>query len=226
MIVRSSSKSGTAYILPLIRNSCRWQWIHQADADHAARRFITKEEAIVVRDELCSLGLNPKIVNWETVTETTIEAPKTAPAEEAATDKTPEVQGVISKIKDFLTSDGRRMVSFKTGPHNCRILGKPAEFVATHAQEYEGKLIKLYGVWKLNERGRMAFFPEERIAATDPSGEVTADEVQKALEEALFEGSGLRSVGGPTFEEMEAEYKERGQVKKSEQQAESSAVAA
>src|SRR5712691_6896212 len=159
----------------------------------------------------------------ETVTETTVEAPKTAPAEEAATDKTAEVQGVISKIKNLPTRDGRNMVTFKIGPHNCRLLGKPAEFVATHAQEYEGKLIKLYGVWKLNERGRMAFFPEERIAATDPSGEVTADEVQKALEQALFEGSDLSSVGGPTFEEMEAEYNQR---KRSEQQAESSAVAA
>ncbi len=41
------------------------EWIHQADADHIARRFITKEEAIAVRDELRSLGLNPKIVNGE-----------------------------------------------------------------------------------------------------------------------------------------------------------------
>jgi hypothetical protein len=83
--------------------------------------------------------------------------------------------------------------------------------------------IKLYGEWKINERGRRAFFPEERIVATDPTGEVTADEVQRALEEALFAGSGLSSVGGPTFEEMEAEYKER---KRSEQRAESSAAAA
>ena len=159
----------------------------------------------------------------ETVTEATIEAPKTAPAEEAATDKTPEVQGVISKIKNLPTKDGRKMVIFKIGPHNCHILGKPAEFVATHAPEFEGKLIRLYGERKLNERGRMAFFPEERIAATDPSGEVTVDEVQKALEQALFEGSDLSSEGGPTFEEMEAEYNQR---KRSEQQAKSSAVAA
>jgi hypothetical protein len=150
-------------------------------------------------------------------------APMTAPAEEAVTDKTPEVQGVISKIKDFLTSDGRKMVTFKIGPHSCYLLNKPAEFVATHAQEYEGKLIKLVGERKINERGRMAFFPEERIVAIDPAGEVTPDEVQKALEEALFEGSHLSSEGGPTFEEMEAEYKQR---KRSERQAESSAVAA
>jgi len=35
----------------------------------------------------------------------------------------------------------------------------------------------------------MAFFPEDRIVATDPTGEITADEVQKALEQALFESS-------------------------------------
>jgi hypothetical protein len=118
------------------------------------------------------------------------------------------------------------MVTFDLGAHNCYVRDKAAEFVQTHAREYEGKQIKLYGEWKINERGRMAFFPEDRIVATDPTGEITADEVQKALEQALFESSGLSSVGGPTSEEMEAEYNGREERKRSEQQAESSAVEA
>jgi len=116
-----------------------------------------------------------------------------------------------------------KMVIFNIGPHSCFLRDKPAEFVATHAPEYEGKQIRLYGERKLNERGRMAFFPDQRIVATDPAGELTADEVQKALEEALFVGSHLSSEGGPTLEEMEAEYNQR---KRTGQQAESSAVAA
>jgi hypothetical protein len=53
---------------------------------------------------------------------------------------------------------------------------------------------------------------------------VTADEAQKALENALIDGSGLRSVGGPTFEEMEAEYRASEKRRRSEEQAEPSAV--
>jgi hypothetical protein len=155
-----------------------------------------------------------------------IEAQPVTPAEESVPDKTPEVQGVISQIKNLPTRDGRNMVIFKIGPHNCHLIGKNAEFVATHAPDFEGKIIKLYGGWRINERGRMAFFPAERIVATNAVGNVTADEVQKALEQALFDGSGLSSEGGPTYEEMEAEYKESREGKSSQQQAESSAVAA
>jgi hypothetical protein len=177
--------------------------IESGDRGEAARKILARREA-------------------DTAAKTII-APKTAPAEEVVVEKTPEVQGTISKIRSKLTTDGRNMVDFNIGPHNCYLLDKAAEFVGTHAPDFEGKLIKLYGEWKINECGRRAFFPEERIVATDPAGEVTADEVQNALEEALFNGSQLSSVGGPTLEEMEAEYKESI---RSKQQAKSSAVAA
>ena len=160
-------------------------------------------------------------IEAQPVTETTV-APMTMPAEESVPDKTPEVQGVISQIKNLPTRDGRNMAIFKIGPHNCHLIGKNAEFVATHAPDFEGKIIKLYGGWRINERGRMAFFPAERIVVTNAVGNVTADEVQKALEEALFEGSHLSMQGGPSFEEMEAEYNER---QRTEQRPELSAVA-
>jgi len=41
------------------------EWSGRPDLEHVARQFITKEEAIVVTDELHALGLNPKLVNWD-----------------------------------------------------------------------------------------------------------------------------------------------------------------
>ena len=119
------------------------------------------------------------------------------------------------------------MIILKIGPHNCWLFDKAAEFVENNAAQYEGKQVAVYGDWKINQRGRKEFVPTEHIPATqsDPASAVTADEVQKELEIALFEGSGLHSVGGPTFEEMEAEYRAREERKRSEQQSASSAVA-
>jgi hypothetical protein len=93
------------------------------------------------------------------------------------------------------------------------------------ASEYEGKLIAVYGDWKANQRGRLEFAPAERVPSPqcDPTGTVTADEVQAAIEEALVNGSGLGAVGGLSWEEREAEYEAS---KKLEQQVESSVVAA
>jgi hypothetical protein len=41
------------------------EWSVRPDLEHVARQFITKEEAVSVRDELRALGLNPQIVNWD-----------------------------------------------------------------------------------------------------------------------------------------------------------------
>jgi hypothetical protein len=41
------------------------EWSGRPDLEHVARQFITKEEAVSVRDGLRALGLNPKIVTWE-----------------------------------------------------------------------------------------------------------------------------------------------------------------
>ena len=41
------------------------EWSGRPDIEHVARPFITKEEAITVRDELRALDVNPRIVNWE-----------------------------------------------------------------------------------------------------------------------------------------------------------------
>lgn len=145
------------------------------------------------------------------------------------TQRVPVVRGVIRKIKNIPTMDGRKMVIFTVGPHACRVFGKIAEFVERNASEYDGKSVEVYGNWKINERGRGQFVPAESIPATNPNpaGAVTADEVQKALEDALIDGSGLRAVGGPTLDEMSAEYEAaREERKRDEQRAESSAVAA
>jgi hypothetical protein len=40
------------------------EWSGRPDIGHVARQFITKGEAVSVRDELRTLGLNPMIVNW------------------------------------------------------------------------------------------------------------------------------------------------------------------
>jgi hypothetical protein len=169
-----------------------------------------------------------KVTSESSPSPPTTAAQRIAPADEAVVEKTPEVQGTISKIKSLPTRDGRKMTIFKVGPHNCSVFGGVAEYLQRNASEYEGRLIAVYGDWKTNQRGREEFVPAESIPASqpDPAGAVTADEVQKALEEALIDGSGLRSAGGPTFEEMEAEYKAREERKRSEQLAESSAVAA
>jgi hypothetical protein len=145
------------------------------------------------------------------------------------TQRVPVVHGVIRKIKNIPTTDGRKMIIFTVGPHSCMVLGKIAEFVESNASEYDGKSVEVYGNWKINERGRKEFVPSESISATnpDPAGAVTADEVQKALEEALIHGSGLGAVGGPTLDEMRAEYEAaREERKKSEQQADLAATVA
>jgi hypothetical protein len=41
------------------------EWSGRPDIEHVAQQFITKEEAIGVRDELRALGVNPKIVKWD-----------------------------------------------------------------------------------------------------------------------------------------------------------------
>jgi hypothetical protein len=180
------------------------QWsLESGDRGEAARRILARRRA-------------------ESATETT-EATGTAPVGNAVIDKLPEVQGVIRKIKGCTTKDGRKMVLFDIGPYPCSLRDKTADFLETHASEFEGKLIKLYGEWGINERGRVAFFPEKRIMAADSAGEVTTDEVQKEIEQVLFGRSWLAEVGGPTHEEMEAEYR---RTHESEQKAKSSAVAA
>lgn len=141
----------------------------------------------------------------------------------------PAVKGVISKIKSCSTTrDGLKNISFKVGPHSCFVYGKVAEFVERNSFEYEGKLLEVYGDWKINHRARPEFVLAESIPATQPdsTGEVTADNVQRALEEALVNASDLRSVGGPTHDEMRAEYEAACERKRAEQQTESSAAAA
>jgi hypothetical protein len=179
----------------------RWS-LESGDRGEAARRVLAQRRA-------------------EQAPETT-EATGTALAEQVVIDKLPEVQGVLRKIRNCPTKDGRKLVFFDIGPFQCYLQDTNADFLETHASEFEGKLIELYGEWGINERGRVAFLPEERIVATDPPGEVTVDKVQKEIVQALFVRSELASVGGPTYDEMKAEYEER---KKSEQQAKSSAVA-
>ncbi len=125
------------------------------------------------------------------------------------TEQRPGVQGVITKIvKLLITRDGRKMVVFNVGPHTCAVFGKVAEFLDRNRSDYEGKSIAVYGSWKINHRGRQEFVPAESTVATESDSEatVTPDEVQKALEKALIDGSGLSAVGGPTLDEMQAEY--------------------
>ena len=154
-------------------------------------------------------------------------AQQVVPVEKPVAEKVPEVQGAISRIKHLPTRDGRKMIIFKIGPHNCRLFGSAAEFIEKNASEYEGKRVAVYGDWKGDSRGHREFVPAETMPATqpDPAGALTADEVQRALEEALIDGSGLRSTNC-TFEEMEAQYKAREERKRCEQQAESFTAAA
>jgi len=163
-------------------------------------------------------------IDWSLVAERASEGGSDA----SLTQRVPVVQGVIRKIISTPTTDGRKMVVFSVGPYSCMVFGKIAEFLLSNASQYYGKSVAVYGSWKINERGRKAFVHAESMPATepDPTVAVTDDEVQKALEGALIRGSGLAAVGGPTFDEMKAEYEAaREERKRAEQQSVSSAVA-
>ncbi len=198
------------------------------DVEGSTDRLITDASGTTVIQPTEQTAKVERVTSESSPSPPTTGPQQTAPAEEAVVDKTPEVQGTISKIKSLATRDGRKMTIFKAGPHNCSVFGGVAEYLENNASEYKGKLMAIYGDWKINQRGREEFVPAASIPAiqSDPAGAATTDEVQKALEEALIDASGLRSAGGPTFEEMEAEYKAREERKRSEQLAESSAVAA
>jgi hypothetical protein len=145
--------------------------------------------------------------------------------EASANGRRPEVEGVITKIlKLIITKDGRKMIAFSVGPHNCSVFGKVAEFLDRNRSDYAGKTVAVYGSWKSNQRGRQEFVPAESIEATtsDPEAAVTTAEVQKALENALVEGSHVNAAAGPTFEEMQAEYESERERRRLAQMTESS----
>jgi hypothetical protein len=41
------------------------EWSGRPDLEHVARKFITKADATIVKDELRALGIYPKIVSWD-----------------------------------------------------------------------------------------------------------------------------------------------------------------
>jgi len=105
-----------------------------------------------------------------------------------AIQRRPALLGAISKIKILPTWKSRKRIMCTVGPYDCLVQDKVAEFIERNLSDYEGKLVEVYGDWKTNHRGRPEFALAESIPATqpDPTGEVTADEVQRALKEALI----------------------------------------
>jgi hypothetical protein len=145
-------------------------------------------------------------------------------SDELSTQRRPAVQGTISNIKGNACLNGRR-ITFLVGPHFCYLTGQVAELLEQHASDYEGRLIAVYGAWKTNHRGRLVFVSDRDSApASDRTSDVTADEVQVALEDALIVGSSLLAVGAPSYEEAEADYEADRERKRLERASESSAV--
>jgi hypothetical protein len=106
-----------------------------------------------------------------------------------AIQRRPALLGAISKIKILPTVKGHKRIMCTVGPYACLVQDKVAEFIERNLSDYEWKLVEVYGDWKINHRERPEFVLAESIPATqpDPTGEVTADEVQRALEEALIQ---------------------------------------
>jgi hypothetical protein len=154
-------------------------------------------------------------------------APQLVATEKTVAEKTCEVKGAISKIKNTPTRDGRKMISFRIGTHNCILFGQAAEFVEKNAALYEGKLVAVYGTWKMNERGCKEFVPSNGrpAAQSGDEGALTASEVEAALEEALIKASGLRTQH-ITLEDLEAQYRANKERKGLVQAADDSAAAA
>ena len=99
------------------RQNATPEWSIRADLEHVARQFVTKDEAISVRDELRALGINPQIVNWdrEAKKQTVI---RTSPPEEDISNASHIMEALNSEAQtDFDLFDSQLEREFGSGAH-------------------------------------------------------------------------------------------------------------